>query len=54
LGAYHAGFLAAACVALVAVLAAFTVSDHDAAGTMVRRGRLARDQEDVPVAVEVA
>ncbi len=54
LSAYHAGFLAAACVALVAVFAAFTVSDHDAAGTMVRRGRLARDQEETPVAVEVA
>ncbi len=54
LSAYHAGFLAAACVALLAVLAAFTVSDHQASATMVRRGRLARDQEESPVAVEVA
>jgi len=54
LSAYHAGFLAAAGVALLAVLAAFTVSDHQAAGTMVRRGRLAREQEEQPVAVEMA
>jgi hypothetical protein len=54
LSAYHAGFLAAAGVALVAILAASTVSDSDAAATMVRRGRLARRQEESPVAVEVA
>ena len=58
LGAYHAGFLAAAGVALLAIFAAFTVSDTDATATMVRRGRLARrqeaTQEQTPVAVEVA
>ena len=58
LSAYHAGFLAAAVVALIAIFAAFTVSDTDAAATMVRRGRLARRQEETqvetPVAVEVA
>ena len=54
LSAYHAGFLAAAGVALVAILPALTVSDSDAAGTMVRRGRLARQQQEEPVAVEVA
>ena len=57
LGAYHAGFLAAAVVALLAIFAAFTVSDTDATATMVRRGRLARHEEtldETPVAVEVA
>jgi EmrB/QacA subfamily drug resistance transporter len=55
LSAYHAGFLAAAAVALVAALAALSVSDSDAAATMVRRGRLARRHEAAaPVAVEVA
>ena len=57
LSAYHAGFLAAAGVALLAIFAAFTVSDSDATATMVRRGRLARRQEtqqQTPVAVEVA
>jgi hypothetical protein len=43
-------------VAVVAILAAFTVSDGEASATMVRRGRLARRQEESesPVAVEVA
>ncbi|MGH9016150.1 MAG: DHA2 family efflux MFS transporter permease subunit [Acidimicrobiales bacterium] len=61
LGAYHAAFLAAAGVALVAVLTALTVSDGDAAATMVRRGRLARRDRvraaaapEPVVAVEVA
>jgi EmrB/QacA subfamily drug resistance transporter len=60
LSAYHAGFLAAAGVALVAAGTAFTVNDADAAGTMVRRGRLATrpspapDQQPVPVAVEAS
>ncbi len=50
LSAYHAGFLAAAVVALVAAGTALTVSDADAVHTMVRRGRLAPREE--PVAVE--
>ncbi len=54
LTAYHAGFLTAAAVALVAVLAALTVSDSDAAGTMVRRGRLARHDDRTSVAVDAA
>ena len=54
LTAYHAAFLAAAGIALVAVLAAFTVSDGDAGATMVRRGRLATAPKEAPVAVEVA
>jgi EmrB/QacA subfamily drug resistance transporter len=54
LTAYHAAFLAAAGIALVAVLAAFTVNDKDAAATMVRRGRLAPAAKEAPVAVEVA
>jgi len=55
LTAYHAAFLAAAGIALAAVLAAFTVSDTDAAATMVRRGRLAATApKQAPVAVEVA
>jgi EmrB/QacA subfamily drug resistance transporter len=54
LTAYHVAFLAAAGVALLAVLTALTVSDTDAAGTMVRRGRLATRQPEAPVAVEVA
>jgi MFS family permease len=53
LSAYHAGFLAAAGVALLAILAALTVSDSDATATMVRRGRLARQQEEVPVTADV-
>jgi sugar phosphate permease len=52
LASYHAGFLAAGAVALLAVLAALTVSDSDAAGTMVRRGRLARTDEQVPVGAD--
>ncbi len=54
LTAYHAGFLTAAVVALVAVAAALTVSDSDAAATMVRRGRLARHDDRTSVAVDAA
>ena len=50
LSAYHAGFLAAAAVALVAAGTALTVSDDDAVHTMVRRGRLAPREEAVVVA----
>jgi EmrB/QacA subfamily drug resistance transporter len=39
LSAYHVSFLAAAGIALLAVIAALTVRDHDAAGTMVPRHR---------------
>jgi EmrB/QacA subfamily drug resistance transporter len=53
LSAYHAGFLAAAAVALVAAGAALSVSDADAVHTMVRRGRLApREEAMAAVAVE--
>jgi len=41
-------------VALVAALATVGVSDADAQATMVRRGRLARPEDEAPVAVEVA
>jgi EmrB/QacA subfamily drug resistance transporter len=41
LNAYHAAFLVAAGLALISALFALTVSDADAAPTMVRRGRLA-------------
>jgi EmrB/QacA subfamily drug resistance transporter len=51
LGAYHASFLAAAGIALLAVVAALTVNDKDAAATMVRRGRLARGVDEPSVAV---
>jgi hypothetical protein len=54
LTAYHAGFLAAAGIALLASLAAITVSDGDAAATLVRRGRLAARTQKAAVAVEVA
>jgi EmrB/QacA subfamily drug resistance transporter len=54
LTAYHAAFLAAAAVALVAVLTTFSVSDGSAAATMVRRGRLATRQKEEPIPVEVA
>jgi MFS family permease len=54
LSAYHAGFLAAAGIALLAVVAALTVNDKDAAGTMVRRGRLAQGAKgQPPVAAQV-
>jgi EmrB/QacA subfamily drug resistance transporter len=53
LAAYHASFLAASAVALVAIFAAVTVRDSDAAATMVRRGRIARNQPQDPVAAEV-
>ena len=53
LGAYHAAFIAAAGIAVVAAMVAFTVSDDDAAATMVRRGRLARAASRSPAA-EVA
>jgi EmrB/QacA subfamily drug resistance transporter len=39
LTAYHTGFLVAAGVAILAAVCALTVSDTDAAGTMVRRPR---------------
>ncbi|MGH9056831.1 MAG: MDR family MFS transporter [Acidimicrobiales bacterium] len=42
LTSYHAGFLTAAGVAVLAALFSLTISDADAAETMVRRGRLAR------------
>ncbi|MGH9114686.1 MAG: MDR family MFS transporter [Acidimicrobiales bacterium] len=42
LTAYHAGFLTAAGVAVLAALFSLTISDADAAETMVRRGRFAR------------
>jgi MFS family permease len=45
LTAYHVAFLVAAGVALLAGLCALTVSDADAAGTMVRRGRVRRPGE---------
>jgi Na+/melibiose symporter-like transporter len=54
LSAYHAAFLAAAAVALAAVVVAFSVSDADAAATMVRRGRLAGRQKTAGTAVEAA
>jgi EmrB/QacA subfamily drug resistance transporter len=54
LGAYHAAFLAAAAVAVVAMVGAFSVSDQEAAATMVRRGRLAARRPPSPAAVEVA
>jgi EmrB/QacA subfamily drug resistance transporter len=47
LSAYHAAFLAGAASALLGALAALTVHDEDAAKTMVRRGRLAR-QSRIP------
>lgn len=39
LAAYHAAFLAAAVLALIAACFALTISDRDAAGTMKRRSR---------------
>jgi EmrB/QacA subfamily drug resistance transporter len=51
LSAYHASFLAAAGIALLALVAALTVNDKDAAATMVRRGRLARRTHEPSVAV---
>lgn len=54
LGAYHAGFIAAAIVEVLAILVAMTIKDADAAGTMVRRGRLAVRSPRVAVAAEVA
>jgi len=42
LTAYHAAFLVAATMAVVGAVGTITVSDSDAAHTMVRRGRLAR------------
>jgi EmrB/QacA subfamily drug resistance transporter len=52
LTSYHASFLVAAGIALLGILAAVTVRDADAASTMVRRGRLARQNQKVPAAVE--
>lgn len=54
LGAYHASFIAAAVVEALAILVALTVRDADAAGTMVRRGRLAQRPPRVAMAAEVA
>jgi EmrB/QacA subfamily drug resistance transporter len=53
LSAYHTSFLAAAGIALLAVIAALTVNDKDAAATMVRRGRLARGTHEPSVTVGV-
>jgi EmrB/QacA subfamily drug resistance transporter len=54
LNAYHAGFLAAAAIALAAALAPLTVNDGDAAATLVRRGRLAERAPKAAVVVEAA
>jgi EmrB/QacA subfamily drug resistance transporter len=54
LGAYHAGFIAAAIVEVLAILVAMTIKDADAAATMVRRGRLAQRSPRVAVAAKVA
>ena len=52
LAAYHAAFLVAAGVALVGSVAALTISDADAAATMVRRGsRPAHPDKQEPSAV---
>jgi hypothetical protein len=49
LSAYHDGFLAAAAVALLSVLAALTVRDTDAAATMVpSHGQRASKQAGAP------
>jgi EmrB/QacA subfamily drug resistance transporter len=48
LPAYHAAFLTAAAVALVAAVCALTVSDADAAATMVRRRRTSRTTAVTP------
>jgi EmrB/QacA subfamily drug resistance transporter len=53
LSAYHIAFLSAAGIALMAAIPALTVKDSDAASTMVRRGRLAREQDKPAVAAEV-
>jgi EmrB/QacA subfamily drug resistance transporter len=51
LAAYHAAFLVAAGMAVLAGLCALTVNDADAAGTMVRRqrARAGRREEPAPV-----
>jgi EmrB/QacA subfamily drug resistance transporter len=54
LSAYHDGFLAAAAVALIAVLVARTVSDTDAAATMVRPQRSAVPSPQQPREAPVA
>jgi EmrB/QacA subfamily drug resistance transporter len=58
LGAYHASFVAAGIVEALGILVALTIKDADAAGTMVRRGRLAQRETAVKVdagaVVEVA
>jgi EmrB/QacA subfamily drug resistance transporter len=48
LSAYHAAFLVGAASALIGAVAALTVHDEDAATTMVRRGRLARQRGGGP------
>ncbi|MFZ0667788.1 MAG: MDR family MFS transporter [Acidimicrobiales bacterium] len=45
LASYHAAFYCAAAIAVLGTLAALRIHDEDAAGTMVRRGRLARKDE---------
>jgi EmrB/QacA subfamily drug resistance transporter len=54
LAAYHYAFLVAGAVAVLAALAALTVRDQDAAHTMVRRGRLARERGGAARPVPVA
>jgi EmrB/QacA subfamily drug resistance transporter len=54
LGAYHAAFLASAALALIAAAIALTVHDRDAAATMqrvVRKAKQADTQEDEPVLI---
>ena len=51
LGAYHASFLAAGTVEALAIVVALRIKDIDAAGTMVRRGRLAQGEPRVAVPV---
>ena len=53
LRAYHAGFLVAAGIALLAAVAALTVHDEDAASTMVPRRVEATDERQAPEAVAV-
>jgi len=56
LSAYHAGFLAAAAVALISILVALTVRDRDAAATMVssQRQRVGGQEEGQTLAAEAS
>ena len=54
LTAYHVGFLVAAGVSLLAAVCALTVSDADAANTIVRRPRRPRRSRRSPVAAPAA